>query len=94
MAWGRLSEKVTWELRNQPQEDLGKGVFQEEQVASAKVQSQTQVWLASRNLQGTNEAVVCDELRETERARWFRACKPRGDAWLLIQVGWEALRRF
>lgn len=55
---GGLSEKVTWELRNQPQEDLGKGVFQAEQVASAKVQSQDQVGLASRNLQGTNEAVV------------------------------------
>ena len=55
---GGLSEKVTWELRNQPREDLGKGVFRAEQVASAKVQSQEHVWLASRNLQDTNEAVV------------------------------------
>lgn len=47
---GGLSEKVTWELmRTEPQEDLGKGVFQAEQVASAKVLSQEQVWLGLRN---------------------------------------------
>ena len=45
VAWGRLSEKVTWES----QEDLGKGL-QAEQAASAKVGSQEQIGLGSRNL--------------------------------------------
>lgn len=50
---GGLFEKVTWELmRTKPQEDLGKWVFQAEQVASAKVLSQEQAWLGLRNPQG------------------------------------------
>ena len=43
-------------------------------------------------IKGINRQVV--EVRETGRTRWFRACKPRGDAWILLQVGGRPLEGF
>lgn len=58
---GRLSEKVTWELRKRPgshRRIWGRKGLQAEQAASAKVGSQEQIGLGSKESLGMNETVV------------------------------------